>query len=281
MKLEVFIYPYAPELADLPFRLTGIGGSSWQSRVSRPEGYVWNQILFCTDGCGVLEYGGHREEIYAGSFIFLPHDVPHEYYPVTERWEMLWITFDGKGSDETLALLGLDKITVTHTADIAPMEALFEKMLNSQRTDIIYSGYTCSGLVYEFVLGFRRLITTDADRTRSRRLSLLMPALKYMHDHFAEDISMSYLAELTGVTPQHFCRLFRSTMNTRPNDHLTELRLENARRLLLDSTLSVAEIAAQCGFRDAGYFSTVFRRRTNVSPVTYRRNRNVYSNPTF
>ena len=49
VKTEQSIYPYDPELAELPFLLTGIGGSRYQSRVSRPEGYRWHQILYCAE----------------------------------------------------------------------------------------------------------------------------------------------------------------------------------------------------------------------------------------
>ncbi len=82
---------------------------------------------------------------------------------------------------------------------------------------------------------------------------------------------MTYLAQLTGVTHQHFCRLFRSTMNMRQNDYLTGRRIDEAKRLLTENKLSVAEIAEFCGFRDPCYFSTIFRKYTGVSPAEYRK----------
>ena len=56
MELEKSIYPYNPEARTLPFFLFGIGGSKYQGRVSRPDGYEWDQILFCASGSGTLEY---------------------------------------------------------------------------------------------------------------------------------------------------------------------------------------------------------------------------------
>ena len=270
MKLEQNIYPYDPELEALPFRLRGIGGSGWQGRVERPEGYMWHQVLFCADGEGRLEHDGGTETVKAGCFVYLPKNVPHKYYPVTERWDVRWVSFDGC-CDGVLMQLGFSGAAVVHTDDFGEMETIFDKMVDSQRTDILYSGYTCSGLVYQYMLGLRRLFNTDADRSRSRKLSMLMPALKYMYDNYREDISMAFLAQLIGVTPQHFCRIFKSTMNMRPNDFLTGRRLDEAERLLNDSMLSVAEIAENCGFRDAGYFSTVFRRHRGVSPAGFRK----------
>ncbi len=79
------------------------------------------------------------------------------------------------------------------------------------------------------------------------------------------------LAELAGVTPQHLCRVFKDSMNMRPNEYLTQRRLQEAKRLLQRNELSVSEIAARSGFSDAGYFSTVFRKHEGVSPIEYKK----------
>ncbi|HBI53088.1 MAG TPA: hypothetical protein DDX72_09975 [Ruminococcaceae bacterium] len=273
LKIEQSIYPYNPELSGLPFLLTGIGGSRYQSRISRPDGYRWHQILYCADGEGVLEYDGKTEELHKGTFVFLPKAKAHGYYPTTKQWEVNWIAFDGKGCDDTLAAFGMTGIIAAETDDTAYMEDIFGKMLTSQKTDILYSGYTCSGLVYDYIIGFRRLFATDADNKKSRQMSLLLPALKYMYDNYAEDIPMTYLAQLTGVTHQHFCRLFRSTMNMRPGDYLTHRRIDEAKRLLSENKLSVAEIAEVSGFRDPCYFSTTFKKYVGVSPAAFRKDK--------
>ena len=273
MDIEESIYPYHPELSGLPFLLTGIGGSAYQSRVFRPEGYQWHQILFCAAGEGVLEYGGISEALLEGSFVFLPRNKAHAYYPKTRLWRVNWTAFDGNSCEETLERLGMTDIITAHAQerDISYMQDIFAKMLSSQKTDILYSGYTCSGLVYDYMIGFRRLFATDADNRKSRQLSLLLPALRYMYDHYREDIPIPFLAQLTGVTHQHFCRLFRSTMNMRPNDYLTARRIEEAKRMLRESRLSVSETAAACGFHDACYFSTIFKKYTGSSPAAFRK----------
>ncbi len=269
MDIETSIYPYYPELGSLPFLLHGIGGSRYQSRVERPEGYRWHQILFCADGRGAFEYDGKREEVGSGTFVFLPKEQPHIYYPLSGLWQVNWIAFDGAACTETLSALGLERAVSAHTNDSSSMQELFERMLTSQQTDILYSGYTCSGLVYDYILGFRRAFATDEDNKRSRQLSMLMPALKYMYDNFSRDIPMTFLAQLTGVTHQHFCRIFKNVMKMSPNEYLNSRRIEEAKRLLREEKLSVAETAEACGFHDAGYFSTVFRSCTGTAPSAF------------
>ncbi len=269
MNVETSIYPYNPELEDLPFLLKGIGGTAYQSHVTRPEGYQWHQILFCAEGEGVLVHDGCSEEIGPNTFIFLPKMQPHEYYPKAEKWEVNWIAFEGSACDAALERLGLSKAVAAVADDSSYMQEIFEKMLLSQQTDIIFSGYTCSGLVYDYILGFRRAFASREDNKRSRQLSMLLPALKYMYDNYYCDIPMSYLAGLIGVTHQHFCRLFKSVMKMSPNDYLNSRRIEEAKRMLKEEKLPVAAVAERCGFHDPGYFSTVFKAYTGVSPSRF------------
>ncbi len=271
IKIEKNIYPYNPETKKLPFFLAGIGGSEYQGRVSRPQGYLWHQIFFCGEGSGILEYDNNSVSIRAGDYFFLPKDYPHCYYPEEDNWDIRWVAFDGSACDDTLDKLFMTKPAVISCAEDTTIEKLFDKMIASQETDILYSDYICSGYVYEYIIRFHRYMDSEADSGKSRQMSMLLPALRYMNENFQRDISMTELSDMMGITPQHFCRIFRKNMNMRPNEYLTEIRLDEAKRLMSDSTVSVSEAAERSGFRDAGYFSTVFRKHIGMPPSEYRR----------
>ena len=270
MIIEESIYPYFPEAESLPFYLTGIGGSEYQGHISRPGGYKWHQLLICCDGCGTLNTGSSTAKLASGSCFFLPKNTAHEYFPLQDKWNVLWLTFDGVGCDEVLNRLGLSRPVVIKSTSAA-MQGIFEKMLISQKEDILYCGYTCSGLVYDMLIEFHRLMNDNVSGTRSRKLSTILPALRFIHDHFDEDIPLSTLASLAGVTPQHLCRLFREALSMRPTDYLLNRRLDEAKRLIRETDMRISIIAQRCGFNDAGYFSTVFRRHEGCSPAAFRR----------
>ena len=82
---------------------------------------------------------------------------------------------------------------------------------------------------------------------------------------------MTVLAEIAGITPQHLCRIFKETMNMRPNEYLTQRRLQEAKSLLQRNELPISEIAVRSGFPDAGYFSTVFKKHEGLSPLEYKK----------
>ena len=270
MNLETSYYPYNPQLEMLPFRLTGIGGSRFQKHIDRPDGYMWHQILYCADGRGWLKYNGSCYELKPGSYVFLPKDFPHEYYPETDSWEVNWVCFDGHCCDETLALLGFNSVLVIAADEMGGAESFFDKMAEAYTTDVLYSGYTCSGLLYEYILSLKRLLISADSQAKSRHISVLMPALKYIHENYQEDISMNFLACLANITPQHLCRLFKSAFALRPNEYLNNVRIEKAFHLLKEGH-SVNDIASECGFRDPRYFSTVFRQHTGMTPSEYKK----------
>ncbi len=270
MKLEKSIYPYNPEARTLPFFLFGIGGSEYQGRVNRPDGYKWDQILFCAEGSGTLEYDDKEVRINAGDYFFLPKNKPHAYYPDRELWDVRWVAFEGSICDEILDRFGMTSPIVITPAYETTMERIFDKMVTSQENDFLYCDYTCSGLVYDYLIEFQRIMDSGADSARSRHLSMLLPDLRFMHDNFRSDISMTQLSEIIGVTPQHFCRVFRKTMNVRPNEFLTQIRLDEAKRLLSERDVSVSDAAEKSGFRDPGYFSTVFRKHEGISPIQFK-----------
>ncbi|GAA2796300.1 hypothetical protein GCM10010452_25750 [Crossiella cryophila] len=70
----------------------------------------------------------------------------------------------------------------------------------------------------------------------------------------------------------HFIRVFRAATGLTPHRFLTRLRIDQARRLLSDNTLSIAQIAERCGFASPGALSTAFLAQVGVRPSAYRKN---------
>ncbi len=74
------------------------------------------------------------------------------------------------------------------------------------------------------------------------------------------------------ITPNHLIKLFRRNVGMSVLDYLQTRRLENATKLLRETTLNVREIAVESGFEDPNYFTRYFHRRYGMTPTAYRRN---------
>ncbi len=106
----------------------------------------------------------------------------------------------------------------------------------------------------------------DRDSTAGR----LDATLAYLHEHYREALTLSQLASHASLSVSQLVRLFRKKFNATPMEYVLDLRLEEARRLLRDSELSVSEIAFRAGFNDANYFSRMFRQKHGYPPSGLR-----------
>lgn len=95
--------------------------------------------------------------------------------------------------------------------------------------------------------------------------------LKYIEDHYSEEISLGDLAASANVSKAECLRCFKSSMQVTPYQYLIELRLDKAAQLLADTDEPVGEIALKAGFQQSSHFGKFFKAKTGLSPLAYRR----------
>jgi PAS domain S-box-containing protein len=103
-----------------------------------------------------------------------------------------------------------------------------------------------------------------------RRL-LARSAKEYLLEHLGERIDRPALARALAVSPDYLGRVFKAELGTSPHQFLIDLRIEEARRLLLTTELTVTQIAWRLGFANVSHFVTTFGRRTGTTPLRFRR----------
>lgn len=96
--------------------------------------------------------------------------------------------------------------------------------------------------------------------------------VQYMQNHLAEEISLNVLAEQFHLSAQYISQLFKNEIGVNFLAYLTNIRMEKAKKLLLSSSLSIAEISEKSGYGDYRVFTKVFKKTEGVTPSQYRRN---------
>lgn len=99
------------------------------------------------------------------------------------------------------------------------------------------------------------------------RISLV---LSYIQQNYAAPLSIDGLAALAHLSPSRFRPLFKAQTGLSPMEYLTVLRLNHARQLLMQTDLSIGEIALSAGYPDQLYFSRLFRKKLGIPPSLYR-----------
>lgn len=103
---------------------------------------------------------------------------------------------------------------------------------------------------------------------------LIRKALDYIELHYAEKIGLKTLSDALYISPNYFSDLFRRHMKVKFSDFLIEYRLKKACILLKKPEYKVSEISEMVGFRDSTYFSTVFKKTYNLTPLEYKNTKN-------
>ncbi|MFE7117389.1 helix-turn-helix domain-containing protein [Streptomyces sp. NPDC057654] len=93
-----------------------------------------------------------------------------------------------------------------------------------------------------------------------------------MRERLAHPLTLADVAAEVNLSVYHFIRVFREATGETPHRYLTRLRVEQARRLLDGTVLTVGQIAERCGFAGPGSFSSAFLAHVGVRPSVYRRN---------
>lgn len=92
----------------------------------------------------------------------------------------------------------------------------------------------------------------------------------FIQNNFNYKISIKSLADTAGYSEAHFINLFKKYYGCTPKECILDLRMEKAKSLLQTTDLYINEIAQQCGYDDALYFSRLFRRHIGISPQEFR-----------
>lgn len=129
-------------------------------------------------------------------------------------------------------------------------------------------------LVTEFLF----LILADAQRYHREhacnipsKKQYVEQACNYIGRHYAESLTVDALAHKLSLNKNYFIKIFRQETGTTPNQYLTQLRLFYAKLLLVQTELPVQQIALDCGFNTASYFTKTFREKYGMNPIHYRR----------
>lgn len=95
-------------------------------------------------------------------------------------------------------------------------------------------------------------------------------AIRYMEEHYGQDLKASEVAAWLNITPSHFSYIFKQNTGKNFKEYMNSLRIEHARRLLETTNDKVFEIADQVGYSEYKYFVSVFKAVTGLTPKEYR-----------
>ena len=120
----------------------------------------------------------------------------------------------------------------------------------------------------------KKAIALRDENARNQNRSVLKLAVDFIdHNYMDEEISLNKAAHVANVSANHFSALFSQNMGQTFTEYLTDLRMNKAKELLRCTAMRSSEIAGEVGYKDAHYFSYLFKKTQGMTPSEYRKMR--------
>jgi len=218
------------------------------------------QIFLTFKGTGCLILDGAEHILTPGTMFFA---FPSQTFRLegTSDFTYLYITFQGPGASPMLTSFGITPSRFLFYGH----EQLLDFWMKSIRrvTPINATALTESVLLYS-------LSFIGEDEGSGREAARFDEILRYIQGNYTDPtLSIKKVADIHFYSEKYLSSLFMRTMNKRFTEYVNELRISHARNILRESSLSVSEAAARCGYSDPLYFSKVFKKLMGLTPSEY------------
>jgi AraC-like DNA-binding protein len=167
------------------------------------------------------------------------------------------------------------------TRRVSPMSSSIEPTLNMLTEEVTRyaAGYSMAidALALKLLLETARCVTdgtvtaeTLEPPPHSESEAITKTAIRYLRDNFSRQIEVRDVAAQVHLSERHLSRLFHEIAGVTVLEYLTNLRIEMASQLLLDKEIPIKQVARSVGYPDAHYFTTLFGKRTGMTPAVFR-----------
>ena len=255
-----FVKSSERERALLPLYVITAGADFVQPPVRRPNGAPMHQIFFVDRGVVRFRSALGAFDLEAGTAVFMKKGYPMQYECMDTTGRTGWISFDGACIDGILTYFDAAPFSFQNGVSLQELRRACSKAAERKAPAEVLSK-----MAYDLVLSYFGNMRVE------RQSDKLIAAKAYIEENYQKDLAVSTVAQAVGILVSLLYRLFREEEGNTPVEYLRVIRLDHAKRLLMEvPLLSVSCIASECGFSDTAYFCKVFRDHERMTPTAYR-----------
>ena len=209
-------------------------------------------ILFCQDGKIVYKHDGKEFVADKNCAVFLPQNVTYEFNRAKTGYFYL-INFLCNGiSPKTLSVIKI-KNSDAYIKEFKKLQAF--TLLKNNRSAALSCFYD---------------ILAHLNNEQKNEYDILTPALEHIKNHYSDPtINNKLLSEKCSISEVYFRRIFKSSLGTSPHQYIIDVRIAQAKLLLLEPGTTISEISEQTGFSSVYHFSRIFKDKTGCTPTQF------------
>lgn len=230
------------------------------------EKYESLLVMHILSGALTLTVNGQTSIAEKDSFVFLDCRSPHHYHS-KEPISFKWIHLQGNAVYAYAELLekrfGMPAIIHTSSMVLQEFKLLFGLLKGEQNLE-----HSISVMVH-------RLLASISERVSGQTKTMeqaLITAEAYLRQNFDQQIAITDVANEVDMSVYHFSRQFHNQYGISPYEYLIMQRISNAKKLLLNTSLSTKKISEACGYNNSSTFIAAFKTRVGMTPSQFREN---------
>lgn len=236
-------------------------------RVSRTsnEMFIFEYII---SGSGYIEVGGETFKVSANDVYIIEPGQDHTYYSDPKNpFKKIWINFYSDIFIEIFKSFGLSGKTVFKNSDTLE---LFEEIQNLKKISNFSDDlcYEIAPILFKILchlgINSNKLITISKTAKLTK---------KYIDEAIYTNSTIDNIANIMNLSKAHIIREFTKSYGISPYNYLIEQKIAVAKKMLILHNMNIGEISSQLGFEDSNYFSKLFKKKTGMSPLQYRKSK--------
>lgn len=257
----------------LPFVVSAMGDFTCDSSYyTKRKGREDCLLLYTVEGQGYVEYEDRHTILAPGQVMLIDCRKFHHYGTYGESWKFLWMHFSGKCAFDYVDILNGDGEEAVHVGGRVSIENYYEKIAGHVSSFDLDRELEISIIMQTLLTALIRMKKSEAfTKKYGGYESGLEESISYMREHFREKLAVEHLAEICHLSKYYYIKIFKAYTGQTPYDYLINLRLQQAKVLLLETLKSVEEIALESGFSDCKNFIACFKKKVSMTPLQFRK----------
>ena len=241
-------------------------GYSKNTKVTKFGPAQRNQYIlhFVISGKG---YFNGNEVCEGEGFVITPTLLEHYFPDKDNPWEFIWVISTDDRFKNILKILNYNEKSGIFKHKATENLKTIVQTLKFKNNQIISS--------YEALEMFLNILKTfkNADNrfeNKSNKELYLDVAVNYIRNNIALSVNVNTLTDILGISQTYLHRIFKENFGVSTKQYISNYRLNEAKKLLIETELSITQIAASVGFSDVLSFSKFFSEKVGISPQNYR-----------
>ena len=239
--------------------------------MAKPRAQHYHTFHIILEGQGTLHYKNKNYKLSAGMVFYLPPDILSLYLPKeNDPYKYVWIGVNGNELPNLLKKKNLtENNPIVHLKNSQKTVQLCKRFIDTH-TQVNITEEKMLSFFFSFMDTLKESFKPESSTSQAAKyiehIKILI-ANNYMHLNF----SIDSLASIMHLSHSWLCALFKKEMGMSMQEFLISVRINKASELLVETDLSINEVAYLCGFNDSLYFSSLFKKKTLFSPTQYRK----------